>query len=92
MALALVFLIMATSVLKRKLFSSWPKTLMPEHCPMISGTATIFVRSLLPKVGMGFIIFQRKTFLKDNAILSWGGFLRNGIPQPPEKSDAKVIR
>lgn len=54
MALALVLRIMATSVLKRKDFNNCPKTRIPEQSCIISGTVTIFLRSLLPKEGMCF--------------------------------------
>jgi len=58
MALALVFLIMATSVLNKKDFNNWPKTLMPEQLLIMSGTSTIFFLSLLPKEGTFIITHQ----------------------------------
>jgi hypothetical protein len=55
MALALVFRMIATSVLNRKERINWPNTRMPVHSPMISGTVTIDFLNRLPKVGISFI-------------------------------------
>ncbi len=50
-ALALVFLIIATSVLNKKDLSNCPNTLIPEHSSIIEGTTTMFLRKRLVKLG-----------------------------------------
>ncbi|VXB34362.1 hypothetical protein MARI151_20368 [Maribacter litoralis] len=50
--MALVFLIIATSVLNRNDFIDCPNTRIPEHWDMTSGTVTILFLSLLPNTGM----------------------------------------